>query len=97
MSGMQWPEGEDFLTLVSAAMKPRSGGMGGRMRDRLAEPDVIERTIDALGAIVDRIDAQLAAGDEDSDRRLRRAAARDFMWDWLVWYQTLAGIGTEDG
>lgn len=89
---MIWPEGEDFVQLVGTAVKDRRSESAVRLRDRLAGPEIVDRTVDALGLIVDRIDAQLARPDVDEDAQRRREGARNSHYDWLVWYQTMAGL-----
>lgn len=91
-----WPEGEDFTQLVATAMKDRTSRMGARLREKLAEPDTINRTVSALEQIVDNIDEQLEVQGVDPELRARRERARDGMWDWLVLFRTYASIQDAD-
>lgn len=94
-----WPDGEDFIQLVSTAVKDRRTDMAARMRDKLAEDDVIARTVVALETLVDRIDEHLRTPGVPEELQERRERARDGMWDSLVWYRQLQALaqGTPDG
>lgn len=88
-----WPVDEDdFVQLVASAVKDRRTSMAVRMRDALAGPDVIGRTVAALETVVDRIDAQLRDECPPEDVRVRRERARDGMWDSLVWYRQMLAL-----
>ena len=88
---MMWPtDDDDFSEIVSQAMEPGPYQSNARMRDLLAKPDVIGRTVAALETIVDRIDDQLEHWEAPPHVRERRERARDAMWGRLVWYRALA-------
>jgi hypothetical protein len=91
-----WPDGEDFIQLVSTAVKDRRTDMAARMRDKLAEPDVIGRTVAALETLVDRIDEHLRTPCAPEELQSRRERARDGMWDSLIWYRTVLSMVVSD-
>lgn len=93
---MVWPDGEDFIQLVGTAVKDRNSATGMKIRDALAEADVVHATVDALETIVQRIDEHLeVAADPDTMRRREGARARHY--DALVWYRTAAALADARG
>lgn len=88
---MVWPDGEDFIQLVGTAVKDRGSVTGARMRDALAEADIVHATVDALETIVQRIDEHLEAAADSATMR-RREGARARHYDALVWYRTAAAL-----
>lgn len=88
---MVWPDGEDFVQLVGSAVKDRNSATGRKIRDALAEVDIVHATVDALETIVQRIDEHLEAA-ADSDTMRRREGARARHYDSLVWYRTAAAL-----
>lgn len=91
-----WPVDEDdFVQLVASAVKDRRTSMAVRMRDALAGPDVIGRTVKALETVVDRIDTQLREEAASEELQARRERARDGMWDSLVWYRQVRALGED--
>ena len=89
---MQWPKDEDdFIQLVGSAVKDRRSVTAAQMRDALAGADIVHRTVNALEAIVGRIDKHLE-DDCDQETMRRREGARNSHYDWLVWYRTAASL-----
>lgn len=88
---MIWPEAEDFTQLVGSAVKDRRSTTAAQMRDALAGPDIVHRTVEALESIVDRIDKHLEEPC-DAETYRRREGARNSHYDWLVWYRTAASL-----
>ena len=85
-----WPVDDDeFEALVSCAVKDHRSDMARRVRDKLANPDVIGRTVQALDRIVARVDEHLLAACDDDVRR-RREHARDGFYEALNMYRVLA-------
>lgn len=85
-----WPVDDDeFEALVSCAVKDHRSDMARRVRDKLANPDVIGRTVLALERIVERVDEHLLAACDDDVRR-RREHARDGFYEALNMYRVLA-------
>ena len=85
-----WPVDDDeFEALVSGAVKDHRSDMARRVRDNLAHPDVIGRTVQALEGIVARVDEHLLAACDDDVRR-RREHARDGFYEALNMYRVLA-------
>lgn len=93
---MVWPDGEDFIQLVGTAVKDRKSVTGAKFRDALAQPDIVQATVDALETIVQRIDEHLEAV-ADSDTLRRREGARASHYDALVWYRTAAALAETRG
>lgn len=89
---MRWPEDqEDFVQLVGSAVKDRRSLTAAQMRDALAGPAVVGRTVEALEIIVGRIDTHLTE-ECDPETLRRREGARNSHYDWLVWFRTAASL-----
>lgn len=93
---MVWPDGEDFVQLVGSAVKDRNSATGMKIRDALAEADIVHATVDALETIVQRIDEHLEVA-ADSETMRRREGARARHYDALVWYRTAAALADARG
>lgn len=86
---MPWPEDDEVFTqLVSDAMSDRRSQDAVRMRDALSNLGVIDRTLEALELIADRIDDQLAVLPEGDYRKKIQRAAKKYA-DSIVWYEQM--------
>lgn len=91
---MNWPtDDKEFETIVATAVKGR-GKRASLMRDALAAPDVVKRTIDALETLVARVDRHLLAPATEEQIR-KREIVRDALYDYLVWCRAAEGLADE--
>lgn len=86
----------EFRELVNNAVSDRCTEMSATLRDVLARPDVVRRTLDALEEIVEAIDLQIDTSTSD-DHYARSVKARDKMYANLTAYRAIASLVAPNG
>ncbi len=89
---VEWPDDdEQFAQLVSTAVSDRRSRSAVEMRDALAELGIVDRTVEALDAIIEKIDVQLVTL-TDVEHRIRVEKARKRFLDNLSWFEQMRAI-----